>query len=376
MMRHPLPNLFTMTPILQLSSPLSWRGGEQQLWYLQTSIEPEKWTSHIACPQQSALHQRLVQEAPQTPFCLLPTNIHTGLIAAWKLTRYCKKHRIELIHCHDARAHAIAYLAVVIWRNRIPLIVSRKVDFAVKATRSSRKKYLNPWIKRYLCVSRAVQAILTQTVEQERCEVIYDGIDVARYQRTFPQDVRQELSLSPKAKLVICVAALADHKDHATLLKAAQALARKDTYFLLVGTGALQEILQKQCQQYGLQQHVIFLGQRDDVPHLLNNSDLFLMTSKTEGLCQSILEAMAAGLPVVATAAGGIPEIVRHQKTGLLAPVGDAQQLAHYIDTLLNDVTYAKTLGTHAKQWAEAFDYSQMAEKTCLAYETVLSAYK
>lgn len=373
MMRHPWSSLLTMTPILQLSSPRSWRGGEQQLWYLQTSLEPKTWTSHIACPDQSALHQRLVNEAPQTPFCPLPTNIHTGLIAAWKLTRYCKKHRIALIHCHDARAHAVAYLATVIWRNRIPLIVSRKVDFAVKATKSSRKKYLNPWIKRYLCVSQAVQDILTQTVEPERCEVIYDGIDVARFQHAFPQDVRQELGLSPNAKLVTCVAALADHKDHATLLKAARALARKDTYFLLVGTGALQATLQQQCQQHGLQQYVIFLGQRDDVPRLLHNSDLFLMTSKTEGLCQSILEAMAAGLPVVATAAGGIPEIVRHQKTGLLAKVGDAQHLAHHIDTLLNDVAYAKTLSTQAKAWAAEFDYSHMAEKTCLAYQAVLA---
>ena len=121
-------------------------------------------------------------------------------------------------------------------------------------------------------------------------------------------------------------------------------------------------------QEKGLQNDLIFTGFRNDVPDILPEVDLFLITSKTEGLGTTILDAFAAGVPVVATKAGGIPEIVRHRETGLLADLGDSQVLATYLHEMLNDAALRGGIIERSKQWVRMFSKEKVAEETLKIY--------
>src|SRR5262249_6732503 len=144
--------------------------------------------------------------------------------------------------------------------------------------------------------------------------------------------VRREMNVAADAFVVIQVARLVEIKDHQTALKTLS-IAKSDPRIRLVfvGEGPEEGAIRAGARQLGLGDQVRFLGLRNDVPQLLRASDAFLLTSQNEGIPLTVLEAMAAGLPVVSTAAGGVGELVIDGKTGLLAPVGDADTLARHL---------------------------------------------
>jgi glycosyltransferase involved in cell wall biosynthesis len=168
------------------------------------------------------------------------------------------------------------------------------------------------------------------------------------------------------------VAALTDHKDHATLLRAAARLAaRHDTVrFVIVGEGALRAPLEAQARALGLDGRVIFAGFRDDLDRLIPAFDVFCLSSHMEGLGTSLLDAMAYSRPVVATAAGGIPEAVVHDVTGLVVPVRDAEALADALHALLRDPARREALGRAGRQrFEERFTADRMIEATLRVYD-------
>jgi glycosyltransferase involved in cell wall biosynthesis len=167
---------------------------------------------------------------------------------------------------------------------------------------------------------------------RDRIHVIPNGIDVPKYApSTDIAALRTRLGLDPSRKYVACVARFHPVKDHRTLLDAFRLVAaqRPDTDLLLVGDGVLRQELERQSRELGLSSRVRFLGVRDDVADILRAVDVFALTSVSEAASITLLEAMASGLPVVVTAVGGNPEIVRDGVDGLLAPRGDAKALGH-----------------------------------------------
>jgi glycosyltransferase involved in cell wall biosynthesis len=170
------------------------------------------------------------------------------------------------------------------------------------------------------------------------------------------------------------VAALADHKDPYTFLNVAEALKdQSQFYFVWIGGGEMEAEVRAEIAKRGLQKRVFLSGFRNDVRDILPELWIFLMTSKTEGLGTSILDAYLSGVPVVATAAGGIPELVEHGQTGLLAPVADAEMLAMHILHLTVDRPFAQKLVAAAKQKALGLDYHVMAVKVLEVYKEVLN---
>jgi glycosyltransferase involved in cell wall biosynthesis len=151
------------------------------------------------------------------------------------------------------------------------------------------------------------------------------------------------------------VANLRGEKGHDVLLDAAALVGRTlpGVRFQLVGDGPMQATLAARAEALGIRHVVDFLGHREDVPHLLQQSDLFVLPSRTEAFPNGLLEAMAAGLPVIASDVGGIPELVEHDRNGVLVPVGDAAALADAILRLARDPERAATLGAMARQTIE-----------------------
>ena len=241
----------------------------------------------------------------------------------------------------------------------------------------STKKYIFGTDK-ILAVSNAIKNVLiSDGVPASRIETIYSGIDISAFQPTDSgQAVRMELGLGPEKIVITMVAALAPHKDPFTFLKASEQLL--DTYpqtvFLLVGAGELWHDLQGVVQTAPFKDRFLMLGFRKDIKQILAASDIFCMSSKTEGLCTSILDAMAMAKPVVATSAGGIPEVVDNGVTGWLVSIQNPSAMANKIAELIENTEQRRIMGVESRKRVEAmFDIRETVRKTAAVYKSLLN---
>jgi glycosyltransferase involved in cell wall biosynthesis len=189
------------------------------------------------------------------------------------------------------------------------------------------------------------------------------GIDLDRFAVGKPV-------LPKNGPLVGNVGRLAPQKDHATLLEAIALVRerRPDVRLVLVGDGELRVELERQAAALGLAESVLLLGERHDVPDLLASIDVFANASRYEGLCLAVIEAQAAGVPVVATPVGGIRETIVDGETGLLVPPGDHRALADAISRLLDDRHLATRLASAARLVAERYSERRMIDETLRLY--------
>jgi glycosyltransferase involved in cell wall biosynthesis len=175
--------------------------------------------------------------------------------------------------------------------------------------------------------------------------------------------------------LVGNVAALAGHKDHFTFLDAAKVLldGGLDARFVAIGDGPLRGEIATYLRQRGLEGRVTLAGFRADVPEILPELDVLMFSSKEEGLGSSLIDAYLCRVPVVATAAGGVPEIVADGVSGLLSPVRDAGALAANVRRVLGDAALRARLVEGGLRQAEALSVEPMAERTLAVYREVLA---
>ena len=360
--------------ILHFSSAKSWRGGEQQIAYLIEELEQLGVQQWIFCRKNSAL----------ADYCLLnniryltyrrgfSVNPAIGL----RFKKICSELRVDIAHLHDAHSHTFAYMSALLG-NPTPYILSRRVDFRVQNSTLSLKKYNHSSIKKILSVSQKVQDVLSPAIrDSSKLKVVHSGIDLTRFSGVNTGKLREELQLSKTTKLIANVAAIAPHKDYFTFVDTAAILVqqRSDLKFLIIGSdGGEAEKIKQYIQEKQLVQHFIFTGFRKDIPVILPEIDVFLFTSKEEGLGTSLLDALASRVPVVATNAGGIPEIIQHQKNGLLASIGDAHQLAKNVQILLTQPSLATSLVKQGKETVQQFSKKQTARKTMIVYKEVLN---
>jgi glycosyltransferase involved in cell wall biosynthesis len=164
--------------------------------------------------------------------------------------------------------------------------------------------------------------------------------------------------------------------DYSTFISTAKLLIeeyRLDAHFVIIGDGPLRSDVEQWIEKSGISSYITMTGFRSDVPEILPELDVFLITSETEGLGTSILDAFACEVPVVATAAGGIPVIVHHKETGLLAPIKDYDSLAELVHQLAKDKSLQKHLVEGASQLLQRFTKESVAEQTKASYEALLS---
>lgn len=358
--------------VLHVDSEKTWRGGQQQVAYLTQAMLEAGHTPIVAARGGSELQARMEKLGVK----VLPLNYALGgPLAAMQLASFCKKNKIDLVHTHSSRAHSVAALATHFGKMP-PIIVSKRTDFPVKRGGFSRGKYENKNVKKIICVSKKIADIVKETLgDDQRTVTVHSGVDPKRFE--VPQkDLGTELGLDPEAFLIGNTSAIADQKDYFTFIKTAKELVNhsENIRFVIFGDGPMAQEIKNFAGEQGLQDKVIFTGFRDDLPALLSSLDLFLMTSKTEGLGTSLLDAMLCRVPIVATKAGGIPEIVIHEKTGLLTEIGDVEALTSACLRLINNPDLAKTLAQNAYDMASGeFHRSTTAQKTINIYKEILS---
>jgi glycosyltransferase involved in cell wall biosynthesis len=295
--------------------------------------------------------------------------------AAWRLSRLVRSERPEIVHAHDPHAVAMASWALSLSADRTvpPLVASRRVDFPLRTTALSRWKHRQ--VRMFICASEMIrQLLLSQGVPAERTVTVHEGIDLAHVAAAPPLDVHTEFHLPHGAPVVVNIAALAPHKGQRHLVDAVPAVLRvePDTRFLIVGEGELLPSLRKQVRQHALERHVILTGFRHDALSLLKGADLFVMSSVTEGLGTSLLDAMACSKPIVATRVGGIPEVVADGETGLLVPERDPVALASAIVELLRHPERREAFGAAGlARVTERFSVGRMVDQTLEVYARV-----
>ena len=364
--------------VLHLSAEKTWRGGEQQIAYLIEESLALGLQIHVACQTDSPFEAHCIRHS--IPHSSLSFRKFAGLTAARALKKICRTFGISLIHAHSSIAHSAAVLSASLG-NPTPIIISRKVVIPLKRKITTRWKYNHPSIKKIICVSDAVSQIVRASItDHQKLATVHDGIDLTRFQN-IPRSrkIRDEFQISPDQKLIINIAALGHDKDLFTFLRTAKRVIEKtlkssqSVHFLIAGSGPLREQLDSEIHRLGLTDHVTLAGFRQDIPELLQEADLFFTSSRSEGLGSSILDALASRKAVIATAAGGIPELIEDHKTGLLAPIGDDHALSAAILHLLEHPRLAQQLAENGYLRVEQqFQKRNMATKTISQYREVL----
>ncbi|MFC1601319.1 glycosyltransferase family 4 protein, partial [Candidatus Sumerlaeota bacterium] len=359
-----------------LDSALDWRGGQNQVYLLCRGLLERGHNVSLVTPPNSELGRRLAGSGAT----IYPLRQRGELDwpAARAVRQLAAGIKADLLHAHCAHAHATA-LSAVGRAGRLPVIVSRRVDFDIAGNFLSRRKYLHPSC-RYLAISGGVREALTRGgVKPEAVRLVHSGVDPAKFRGQVDDSrLRRELDFPPDSFIVGAVGALVDHKDHATLIRAARSVVDRDptVIFLIAGDGDQRRPLYNLIDQLELRHNVRLLGHRTDVAACLAGFDLFAASSHLEGLCTSILDAMLMKLPVVATAVGGIPDIVRDGETGLLVPGRDHARLAERILELKQDADLRRQLGARAKKMVlEKFSADRMIDNTLSAYREILREF-
>jgi glycosyltransferase involved in cell wall biosynthesis len=360
--------------VLHMSSEKAWRGGEQQIAYLIEELAGTEVENLVAVRQYSEFEKYASRKGLR--FFSLPFANSFDLKTALALKRICHENEIALVHMHSSKSHGIGVIASVLG---IPstLLLSRRVDFRPKQNFLTKWKYNHPSIKRIVCVSDKINQTMRAFVKKpDRCVTIHSGVDLQKFSTgMLTTRLQQEYDLPPGTILIGNTSALDVHKDYFTFIDTVAILKEKrfPVKGIIIGTGPLEDELKKYVALKNLVQEIIFTGFRTDIRDILPSLSIFLMTTRMEGLGTSILDAFLAAVPVVATRVGGIPEMVIHQKTGMLAPAGDAHALALHCEKIISDESFRLNLISGARQKILEFSKEQTAQKTLALYREVLS---
>jgi glycosyltransferase involved in cell wall biosynthesis len=357
---------------LHIDTARTWRGGQNQVLLTVLGLRALGHRTILVAHSAGELRQRA-----QEGLDLVPLAPHTemDLSAAWRLARLIKQLRPTIVHAHDPHGVAMAALALSMHTDpaKPPLVAARRVDFHLKGNALSRWKYRQ--VDCFVCASEAIRRMLVADgVAAARAVTVYEGIDIDRAAAAPPAALHADFWLPHDAPLVGNVAALVPHKGQRHLIDAAALVVQKvpDARFIIAGEGELRSSLERQIKDRHLEKHFFLAGFRPDVMSVHKAFDLFVMSSVTEGLGSSLLDAMACEKAVVATTAGGIPEAVVDRETGLLVPPRDHEALARAIVALLLDDRARRAMGAAGlRRVRERFSVERMVRDTLRVYERV-----
>ncbi len=357
----------TKLNILHLSTAKIWRGAERQIVNLYTGLLPH-CNPYIVCPTDSPLahycqRKNISYYTITMGGAILPK-------AAYYLYKYAKEKNIDIIHTHDS--HAInLYLNAYIYGLKIPAVVSRRVDFNIGKGYFSLWKYNHPSIKKIICVSEAIQNIIAPKIyDKSKLITIYSGIDIQKIIHKESKNLHAEFNIPNVKKIVGTAAALVPHKDINTFITTAQKLKNENIQFIIFGKGEQEQQLKTSVSNLGIR-NIIFAGHREDIIQFIKGLDIFLFTSKMEGLSTTLLDTMASKIPIVGTLAGGAAEILIPNTTALTASIGNAQKLSQNIQTLLEDEALRNQIIDNAFNFVQKFDYTYTATKTLEVYKSI-----
>jgi L-malate glycosyltransferase len=278
-----------------------------------------------------------------------------GAYQILRLTRYIRRERFDVIHAHDLWANLMGITSAYMAGTEVIISSQRDLGHLWWYTpfRNRVLRAIHLLANRVIANSAAVRDMLVKDfrIPPDHVQIVRNGVDIERFESVGADRRRVSSRLDDKERLVIVVANMhSELKGHYELIEAARRICREvpKARFVLVGDGEERTKIEQHVRDAGLLAHFLFLGSRKDIPELLACAEVSILPSRAEGLPNAILEAMAAGVPVVATRVGGIPEIVEDGECGLLVPSQDPQALAESTLRLLQDSGLAARIARNA----------------------------
>lgn len=352
--------------VVHVDTERGWGGGQRQVHALATGMQRRGHQAWVVARPRTLLAETLVRDG--VPVVGVSPAFEWDPLAVGRLRALLRRVRPDVVHAHAAHAVAVAALATA--GTRVPLLVTRRVALPLRRNALSRWKYARA--ERFIAVSERVKrALCADGIAPERISVVRSGVDLRCRVPRASAATLASLGIVAGCPLVVMVSSLIPpHKDPETFLAAVAAarVAGHDVQALLIGGGPLIGATLRARRRLGLERVVQLAGFRRDAVELLAAADVAVLSSRDEGLGTTLLDAMAEGVPVVATAAGGVTEIVRDGIDGLLVAVGDGTALGEAIGRVLGDAALRAALTAAGRERVQEFSIDRTVEGTLEVY--------
>jgi glycosyltransferase involved in cell wall biosynthesis len=353
-------------------------GAENAMFMLLESLDRSEWEPTLLlddAPGTEPLAERAAAlGVPVRRVEPLPLGL-TGARRVPALARLLRRERPAVFHAHMSSAVACKWALAAALAARVPAVLGTvQVGQYEPPDRSAywQLRALSRGVGRYLAVSRDIAGELVERLgwPGEKIEVVYNAVDVERFRVPAPPGLREELGGEGRP-LVLTPARLNEQKGHPVLFEAIAQV--PEALFVLAGDGPEREPLEALAERLEIADRVRFLGRREDIPQLMAACDVFALPSLYEGSSLAVLEAMAAGIPVVSSAIGGTDELIEDGESGLLVAPGDAQGLAAALRRVIDDPPLRERLATRARERVESgLTRRQMADRVARVYGELL----
>ena len=357
--------------VLHISSAKTIRGGEHQISLLIKELSDIGVENVLLCPTESQLSKKEITGLYKlvTYVKLSPANL---LVSAF-IKRLTEQEDVDIIHLHDPHSHQFAFYSYKLFSNKVPCVVTRRVSFPVKKT--SRPYYTHPKVRQIICVSNSVkQSLSNLDLDQSKLIVIPSGIELVQAFECF--SLRKKYNIDPNTKIIVNLAAISPQKDYMTFVRTAHAFItsyNKDVKFIIIGADQGSESMIKNLvKKLGIGDKILFTGYIKEAYRYLVHVDALLSTSVSEGLGNTIQEAMKYRIPIVATNCAGTVDLVEHKRSALLAEIGDFNQLASHLQEILTDRTLSSKLIENASDVIQQFDIKKTSKEVYDLYKKVL----
>ncbi len=362
---------FAIQPsILHIDTGKRFRGGQRQVQLLAQTLRDQGVQQAVAAPRVGEICQRL----PDIPGFDVPAHPILQRLSLKRLLRFLQHHRINLIHAHDSRAHSLA-LTLKRTMPSLRVIISRRVIFAPSSRFSRRFKYRGP-VDHYIAISQAVAGTLRKIgVAEDKIAIIPSGLDLSAVTKAVeaPQwftDIQKKYRYC-----IVSAGALTAEKAFNVMIYMMDRIrnTHPDVALIIMGDGPLEDSLTVLIKKLKLD--TVFLpGHVEPLSSVFQHADLFVLTSRSEGLNTSAIEAAACGLPLVTTDVGGLPEIVSDGQNGALCPADDLNAFTRAAVSIVEDDSLRQKMARASREIAGKFDIRITAEKTLAVYRDILTA--
>jgi glycosyltransferase involved in cell wall biosynthesis len=359
--------------VLHVESGRHLYGGALQAVLLMQGLERRGIDCHLACRIGAAIGQAAAPQITAVHETVMKGDV--DVFTWWRLGRLIRRVRPDIVHLH-ARFGTDVWGALAARGQGVPVVHSRRVDNRERPW-VVRRKY--PLYDKVVAISHGIrEVLLSEGVPPGQVVCVHSAVDTERYQprsgdRTW---LDAEFGLAPGDLAVALIAQFIPRKGHRVLIDAMPAVLAQQprTRVIFFGQGPQVEPIRQLIAERGLGDHVQIAGFRNDLERVVPSLDLVVHPAATEGLGVSLLQAASCGIPIVATRAGGIPEIVQPGLNGELVEPGDAPALAAAMLKLLNDGALRRRYGLAARQWVlDGFSTDAMVEGNLAVYRDVLA---
>lgn len=358
--------------ILHVEAGRHYYGGARQVVYIIDGLAARGVSNVLACPVNADIAAAVGASAKvyQLP---MRGDLDVGL--ALRLARLIREVKPDIVHLHSRRG-ADLWGGIAARLTGTPCVLSRRVDNAESRRQVAVKYRL---YDRVITISEGIrQVLLNQGLAPEKVSCVRSAVDASPYLAPVDRDAfRKEFGLPPTAMVIGMVAQLIPRKGHRYLIDAVAQLHAEypNLRVLLFGRGPLQHELEADIAQRGLSEVMRLTGFRTDLPQWLGGLDILAHPADMEGLGVSLLQAAAAGLPIIASRAGGMPEAVVDGVTGLLIPPGDVAALTAALRRLLDDADLRQRMGTAGRaRVLKDFGIDSMITGNLAVYRAVLDS--